>query len=56
MSFVKISAMKIWLPKLVLEMRRRDGDHYPPDTLYGICTALNHSLKRVNRADTKYFH
>ena len=44
--------MKFWLPKFVLEIRRRDGAHYPPDTLYAI---LNRSLKSADRADINIF-
>ena len=43
--------MKFWLPKFVLEIRRRDGAPHPPDTLYAIYTGLNRSLKSADRAD-----
>ena len=52
---MQLESMTIWLPKFVLKLRRRDGDHYLPDTLYGICTALNRSLKRVDRANINIF-
>ena len=29
-----------WLSRFVLETRKSDGEHYSPDTLYGICTGL----------------
>lgn len=29
-----------WLSKFVLEVRKANGEHYPPDTLYCICTGL----------------
>ena len=52
---MQVDSMKFWLPKFVLEIRRRDGTHYPPDTLYAICTGLNHSLKSADRADINIF-
>ena len=44
-----------WLPKFVLEARRADGKHYPPDSLYAICAGLQRSLKFNDRADIKLF-
>ena len=49
------SMIIFWLPKFVLEVRRRDCAHYPPDTLYTICTGLNHSLRVADRADINIF-
>lgn len=40
-----------WLPKFIVEARRRDGAYYPPETLYSICTGLNRVLGCVDRAD-----
>ena len=48
-------SMEFWLPKFVLESRRKDGACYPPETLYSICTGLNRILKSVDRADINLF-
>ena len=32
--------MNNWLSKFVQEARKKNGDHYPPDTLYCICSGL----------------
>ena len=34
------SQLDYWLSKFVLETRKGNGDHYPPDTLYSICSGL----------------
>jgi len=44
-------AINFWLGKFVLEVRRRDGRPYSPDTLYQIWYALLRLLKEVDRAD-----
>ena len=46
-----VGSMNFWLCKFVLEVRRADGEYYPPDTLYAICSGLNRSLKFFDRAD-----
>ena len=33
---MQVDSMKFWLPKFVLEIRRRDGAHYPPSMLYAL--------------------
>ena len=50
-----IKSIIFWLPKFVLEVHKRDGASYPPDSLYPICTGLNRSLKGVDRADINIF-
>ena len=52
-DFCKMSkqAMNFWLGKFVLEVRRKDGRPYSPDTLYQICCALLRLLREVDRAD-----
>ena len=34
-----------WLSKFVLETRKRNGDHYPPKTLYAICCGLQRYIQ-----------
>ena len=36
-----------WLNKFVLEIRRADGQPYPPSTLYSICCGLQHYIREV---------
>ena len=50
-----VKLMKIWLPKFVLEIHRRDSTHYPPDTFHAIWTGLNCSLKSAKRPDINIF-
>lgn len=52
---MSIESLQFWLPKFVLEVRRKDSEHYPPDSLYGICAGLQRSLKFCDRADVKLF-
>ena len=40
------SALNHWLSKFVLEARKADGEPYPPNTLYQICSGL---LRRASR-------
>ena len=48
-------AMQFWLPKFILETRRRDGALYPPNTLYALATGLNRGLKSADRAEINFF-
>ena len=50
---MSIKALQFWLPKFVLEVRRQDKHHYPPDSLYSICSSLQRSFKFSDRADIK---
>ena len=43
-----------WLSKFVLETRRSDGEHYPPNTLYSICCGLLRYL-REHRPEVNFF-
>ena len=51
MSKMSKQAMNFWLGKFVLEVRRKDGRPYSPDTLYQICCALLRLLREVDRTD-----
>ena len=52
---MSIESLQFWLPKFVLEVRRADQQHYPPDSLYSICTGLQRSLKFNDRAEVRLF-
>ena len=43
-----------WLSKFVLETWKRDGDHYPPKTLYAICCGLQRYIQD-HRPDINLF-
>ena len=43
--------MNFWLPKFMLEVRRRDGQPYSPETLYQIFCGLLRLLKDADRAE-----
>ena len=36
-----------WLSRFVLEIRRRDGKEYPPNTLYQICCGILRYIREV---------
>ena len=42
---MNVKSLQFWLPKFVLEVRRADQQHYPPDSLYAICAGLQRGLK-----------
>ena len=48
---MSIKAMNFWLAKFVLEVRRKDGKPYCPETLYQICCGLVRLLKEADRAE-----
>ena len=50
-SIMTVPAMNFWLCKFVLEVRRKDGKPYAPDTVYQICCALLRLLKDADRAE-----
>jgi len=50
-SIMTVPAMNFWLCKFVLEVRRKDGEPYGPDTLYQIRCALLRLLKDADRGD-----
>ena len=52
---MSITSLQFWLPKFVLEVRRADQQHYPPDSLYSLCTGLQRSLKFNDRAEVRLF-
>ena len=53
----KLSAQLInfWLCRFVLEIRRRDGERYPPASLYQLCCGLLRHLRAAGRAEVNIF-
>ena len=41
------SELDYWLSKFVLETRKAEGEHYPPDTLYVICNGLQRCVRET---------
>ena len=39
--------LSYWLSRFVLEVRRQDGEHYPPQTLYSMCCGLLRYVREV---------
>lgn len=46
-------ALNFWLRKIVFKVCRVNRNCYPPDSLYGICTGIQHSLRFAGRADLR---
>ena len=53
----KLSAQLInfWLCRFVLEIRRRDGERYPPASLCQLCCGLLRHLRAAGRAEVNIF-
>ena len=53
----KLSAqlINVWLCTFVLEIRRHDGERYPPASLYQLCCGLLHHLHAAGRAEVNIF-
>ena len=50
-----VESITFWLPKFVIEVRRADGNHYPPNSIYSLCCALQRSLKAKDAVDFNIF-
>ena len=50
-----MSEMIFWLSRFVLEVRKKDSEPYPPNSLYQIVCGLQRFLKDHGRADIKIF-
>ena len=42
--------LNYWLSKFVLEARTKNGDYYPPNTLYSICCGLLRYVREIKPA------
>ena len=49
------SEMDFWLSRFVLEVRKKNGDPYPPNTLYQLICGLQRQLRERGHADIKLF-
>ena len=50
-----VSEMDFWLSRFVLEVRKKNGDPYPPNTLYQLICGLQRQLREHGHADIKLF-
>ena len=41
------SELNYWLSNFILETRKADGNHYPPDTLHVICSVLQRLIRET---------
>ena len=46
--------MNYYLSRFVIEARKKDGEPYPPKTLYLICAGLLHFLRNNGVYDKKF--
>ena len=44
-----------WLTRFILEVRKKDGSVYPPNTLYHICCGLMRHLKWTGKPEINFF-
>ena len=47
--------INFWLCRFVLEIRRHDGEQYPPASLYQLCCSLLRYLHAAGRAEVNIF-
>lgn len=48
--------LKFWISKFVVEVKRKDGTPYPPNSLYQICCGLGRGLVDIGRSDVDIFN
>lgn len=48
-----VCELDFWLSRFVLEIRKVNGDHYPPNSLYQIVCGLQRYIRENGRADLK---
>ena len=51
----KAPELNHWMSKFVLEVRRKDGKSYPPNTLYQLCCGVMHYIRGTNET-VDYFN
>ena len=54
-SQMTVEEIRFWLPRFVVEVRKENGQHYPPNSLYGLCCGLQRELRLKDRADINVF-
>ena len=46
---MQVSELNMLLSRFVVEIRRKDGKHYPPDTLHQLCCGVLRRLHEYNQ-------
>ena len=54
-SDLTLTEMNFWLSRFVLEIRKKNSEPYPPNTLYQVVSGLQRFLREHGRADIKIF-
>ncbi len=49
-------AIGFWLSRFVVEMRKENGQTYPPDSIYSVCSGLQRHLRTMERGDVHIFN
>ena len=52
---LSISEINFWLSRFVLVIRKKNGEQYPPNSLYQLICGLQRNLRENGRADVKLF-
>ena len=47
-------SIAFWIPRFVVEARKENGDHYPPQSLYALCCGLLRNL-RISKPGVNFF-
>ena len=49
------NGIQYWMSRFILEVRKKDGSEYPPNTLHHICCGILHHLRESGRPDIDIF-
>ena len=56
LSEMSTDNVAFWLPKFVVEVRKENGEFYPPNSLYALCCALQRDIRTKNgRSHVNFF-
>ena len=44
-------ALKFWLPRFILEVRKKNTDEYPPNSLYQMVCGIQRHLQKISTTD-----
>jgi len=48
--------IQYWLTKFVVEAKQKDGNEYPPNTIYQICYGRRRALNSAGHTDVNIFN
>lgn len=52
---IDIEQLQYWLSHFVLEVRKKDGSEYPPNTIHHLCCGLLHHIRQCGHPDIDIF-